>query len=142
MKTRAGFVVFGTHKDGLLDPMGTPFIDESIIQGAREALRARDIELVEWPIVLANKAEAREALSSMKKDDELDALIQFAGTWIWSGLMIAAVRDFASCGKPIILWTHSGSQGWRPVGGLVMHGTMLEVGIPHKFVYAAADDAE
>ena len=142
MKTRAGFVVFGTHKDGLLDPMGTPFIDEAIIQASREALTARDIELVEWPIVLANKAEAKEALTAMKKDDSIDALILFAGTWIWSGLMIAAVRDFATSGKPIILWTHSGSQGWRPVGGFVMHGTMLEVGIPHKFIYAAADEAE
>ena len=142
MKTKAGFVVFGTHKDGLLDPMGTPLIDQAIIDASKEALVARDIELVEWPIVLANKAEAKEALGAMKKDDSIDALILFAGTWIWSGLMIAAVRDFAASGKPIILWTHSGSQGWRPVGGLVMHGTMKEVGIPHKFVYAAADEAD
>ena len=39
-------------------------------EAAREALRARDIELVEWPIVLANKAEAREALTALKKDDD------------------------------------------------------------------------
>ena len=142
MKTRVGFVVFGTHKDGLLDPMGTPFIDEAIVRASEKALEERDVTLVKWPIILANKAEAKEALSAMKKDDDLDALVLFAGTWIWSGLMIAAVRDFASCGKPIILWTHPGSQGWRPVGGFVMHGTMLEVGIPHKFVYAAADEAE
>ena len=142
MRTKAGFVVFGTHKDGLLDPMGTPFIDQAIIDQSKEALKARDIELVEWPIILANKAEAKEALSAMKKDDSIDALVLFTGTWIWSGLMIAAVRDFASCGKPIILWTHAGSQGWRPVGGFVMHGTMLEVGIPHVFVYGGVDEPE
>ena len=142
MKSKAGFVVFGTHKDGLLDPMGTPFIDEKVIEASKAALRRRDVELAEWPIVLANKAEAREALQSFKKDDSIDALILCTGTWIWSGLMIAAVRDFASSGKPIVLWTHSGSQGWRPVGGFVMHGTMLEVGIPHLFVYASADEDE
>ena len=40
----------------------------------------------------------------------------------------------------MLIWTHPGSQGWRPVGGLVLHGGLLEVGIPHKFVYGAADD--
>ena len=34
-------------------------------------------------------------------------------------------------GKSVLIWTHPGSQGWRPVGGLVMHGVLLEVGIPH-----------
>jgi len=41
----------------------------------------------------------------------------------------------------VLIWTHPGSQGWRPVGGLVMHGALMEVGIRHKFVYGAADDA-
>ncbi|NLF26413.1 MAG: hypothetical protein GX592_00840 [Clostridiales bacterium] len=140
MKSKAGFVVFGTHKDGLLDPMGAPFIDEKLIENSKAALRRRDVELAEWPIVIANKAEAKEALQSFKKDDSIDALILCTGTWIWSGLMIAAVRDFAASGKPIVLWTHAGSQGWRPVGGFVMHGTLLEVGIPHLFVYASADE--
>ena len=43
-------------------------------------------------------------------------------------------------GKGIVLWTHPGSQGWRPVGGLVMHGALKEVGIPHRFVYGGYDD--
>ena len=43
-------------------------------------------------------------------------------------------------GKGVLIWTHPGSQGWRPVGGLVLHGALLEVGIDHKFVYGAADD--
>ena len=43
-------------------------------------------------------------------------------------------------GKGVLIWTHPGSQGWRPVGGLVLHGALLEVGIPHRFVYGAADD--
>jgi len=67
MKSKAGFVVFGTHKDGLLDPMGAPFIDEKLIENSKAALRRRDVELAEWPIVIANKAEAKEALQSFKR---------------------------------------------------------------------------
>ena len=140
LQSKAGFIVFGTHKDGLKDPMGVPFIDSRIIENQKKALVSRNVELVEWGTILATKAEAREAMAAMKKDDSIDALILCSGTWIWAGYMIAAIRDFSMTGKPIIIWTHSGSQGWRPVGGLVMHAALLEVGIPHKFVYAAADE--
>ena len=140
LKSKVGFIVYGTHKDGLNDPMGVPFIDGRIIENQKKAMIARNVELVEWDKVLATKAEAKEALGSMKKDDSIDALILVSGTWIWAGYMIAAIRDFAQSGKPIIIWTHTGSQGWRTVGGMVMHAALLEVGIPHKFVYAAVDE--
>ena len=31
IKPKVGFIVYGVHKDGLKDPMGTPFIDEAMI---------------------------------------------------------------------------------------------------------------
>ena len=31
IKPKVGFIVYGVHKDGLLDPMGTPFIDDKLI---------------------------------------------------------------------------------------------------------------
>ena len=55
--------------------------------------------------------------------------------------LVAALRDFAATGKGIVLRTNPGSQGWRPVCGLVMHGGLKEVGIPHRFVYGATDQA-
>jgi len=136
----AGFVVYGVHKDGLADPMGAPFIDEKIVARSREALRARGIQLRDHPIVIASKAEARAALDAMKKDDAVDCVILFSGTWVWAAQMVAAIRDFAMSGKAVLIWTHPGSQGWRPVGGLVMHGALMEVGIPHRFVYGPAED--
>ena len=39
IKAKIGFIVFGVHKDGLLDPMGAPFIDNKIVAGARKALK-------------------------------------------------------------------------------------------------------
>jgi L-fucose isomerase-like protein len=137
-----GFIVYGVHKDGLADPLGAPFIDERIAAASRAALRARGLRLVEYPLVVASKAEARAALAEMKKDDAVDAVVLFSGTWVWAAHLVGAVRDFAMSGKAVALWTHPGSQGWRPVGGLVMHGGLLEVGIPHRFVYGEAQDAE
>jgi hypothetical protein len=140
IRPTAGFIVYGVHKDGLKDPMGQPFIDDGLICRSKDALRARGIDLVEHDTILATKAEAWAALKRMKDDDRVDCVILYSGTWVWSAHMIAAVRDFAQSGKGLLLWTHPGSQGWRPVGGLVMHGALLEVGIPHVFVYGAHDD--
>jgi len=42
----------------------------------------------------------------------------------------------------MIIWTHPGSQGWRPVGGLVLHGALEEIGLKHRFVYGAFSDAD
>jgi hypothetical protein len=142
IKPTAGFIVFGVHKDGLQDPMGIPFIDQSIIDRSKAAVKQRGMNLVEHDTVIAGKDEAVSALGAMKKDDRVDCVILFSGTWVWAAHLIAAVRDFSLSGKGIILWTHPGSQGWRPVGGLVMHGALMEVGITHRFVYADAEEAE
>lgn len=140
IKAKVGFIVFGVHKDGLLDPMGTPFIDSELISNAKDALKKAGLELDEYETILATKKEAGECFSKYKKQDDIDAVILFSGTWVWSAHMIAAVRDFATTGKGIVLWTNPGSQGWRPVGGLVMQGAMKEIGIKHRFVYGRYDD--
>jgi len=140
LKPKVGFIVFGVHKDGLLDPMGTPFIDDSLIAAAKNALRAAGLELVEHDVILATKAEARACLAKFKKQDDVDAIVLFSGTWVWAAHLAAALRDFATTGKGIVLWTNPGSQGWRPVGGLVMHGALKEIGIPHRYVYGGFDD--
>ena len=137
---KVGFVVYGVHKDGLLDPMGVPFVDDRIVEEAKVALRDAGLELVEYDIVIASKREAKDCLSKYRKMDDVDAVILFSGTWVWAAHLIAAVRDFSFTGKGIVLWTNPGSQGWRPVGGLVMHGALKEVGIDHRFVYGSHDD--
>ena len=117
-----GFLVYGVHKDGLQDPMGQPFIDEGIVARSKKALTDRGVQLVEHDVVVATKDESREALKKMKDDDRIDGVVLFSGTWVWSAHMVAAIRDFAMSGKGVLIWTHPGSQGWRPVGGLVLHG--------------------
>lgn len=135
-----GFIVYGVHKDGLKDPMGTPLIDDEIISRSKKALRAQGLKLVEHKVVVATKEEARTALKKMKDDDKIDCVILFSGTWVWAAHLVGAIRDFSLTGKGLLIWTHPGSQGWRPVGGLVLRGGLLEIGVPHKFVYGAHDD--
>ena len=141
IKAKVGFIVYGVHKDGLKDPMGQPFIDDSIIEKARQALVEAGLELVVEDLVIASKQEARTCFSKLKKMDDLDALVLFSGTWVWAAHLVPALRDFSCSGKGILLWTNPGSQGWRPVGGLVMHGGLKEVGVPHRFVYGGYDDS-
>lgn len=140
IKTKVGFIVFGVHKDGLKDPMGMPFIDGKIVSEAKKALKNNGLDLVEYELVVASKKESKACFDKFKKMDDIDALVLFSGTWVWAAHMIAAVRDFASTGKGIVLWTNPGSQGWRPVGGLVMQGAFKEIGLKHRFVYGSYKD--
>jgi L-fucose isomerase-like protein len=140
IQPKVGFIVYGVHKDGLKDPMGVPFIDAAIVKRSREALAQAGLKIVEHDIVISTKEEARDAMKKMKADDRIDMVVLFSGTWVWAAHLAAAIRDFANSGKAVLLWTHPGSQGWRPVGGLVMHGGLLEIGVPHKFVYGEAQD--
>jgi len=137
-----GFIVYGVHKNGLKDPMGTPFIDDAIVKQAKRALVQAGLKLVEHGVVVASKDEARTAMKRMKSNDAVDMIVLFSGTWVWAAHLVGAIRDYAATGKAVLLWTHPGSQGWRPVGGLVMHGGLLEIGVPHKFVYGEAGDAD
>jgi L-arabinose isomerase len=141
IKPKVGFIVYGVHKDGLCDPMGTPFIDDTIIANARRALQDDGLELVEHPTILATRQEARECFARFKKMDDIDALVLFSGTWVWAAHLIGALRDFAFTGKGIVIWTVPGSQGWRPVGGLVVQGALKEIGLQHRFVYGSYEDA-
>src|SRR5580704_10737111 len=84
-------------------------------------------KVVEHDVTVASKAEAKAALKAMKSNEAVDAVILFSGTWVWAAHLVGAIRDFAATGKAVLLWTHDGSQGWRPVGGLVMHGGLLEI---------------
>lgn len=140
IRAKVGFIVYGVHKDGLPDPMGTPFIDESVVANAKKALINSGLDLVEHDLVIASKKESRACFDKFKKMNDVDALVLFSGTWVWAAHLIAAIRDYATTGKGILLWTNPGSQGWRPVGGLVMQGALKEVGIKHRFVYGSYND--
>ena len=142
IRAKVGFIVYGVHKDGLKDPMGEPFIDSKIVSEAKKALKDNGLELVEYELVIASKKESKDCFDKFKKMNDIDAIVLFSGTWVWAANMIAAVRDFASAGKGIILWTNPGSQGWRPVGGLVMQGAFKEIGIKHRFVYGSYKDPD
>src|SRR5260370_37141334 len=122
--------------------MGVPFIDGAIVNLSREGLDLAGRKGVEHNIVVATKDDARAGIKKMKDDEQIDMIVLFSGTWVWAAHLVGAIRDYATSGKAVLLWTHPGSQGWRPVGGLVMHGGLLEIGVSHRFVYGEADDSD
>ena len=136
-----GFIVYGVHKDGLTDPMGTPFVNDALIEESKKALTRSGMRLEVYPTVVASREEARAAMKQMKDCDQIDGVVLFSGTWVWAAHLVGAIRDYANSGKGLLLWTHPGSQGWRPVGGLVLHGGLLETGVQHKFIYGDSADA-
>ena len=140
LRPKIGFIVYGVHKDGLQDPLGQPFIDDALIAEAKQTLHTAGLELIEHDLIIASKQEAKECFSRFKKMDDVDGVVLFSGTWVWAAHLIAALRDYSLTGKGILLWTNPGSQGWRPVGGLVLQGALKEVGIKHRFVYGNYDD--
>ena len=93
IEPRVGFIVYGVHKDGLKDPMGEPFIDDSIVKRSKEALTRAGLKLVVHKTVIATKEEAVTALRSMKNDEEVDAVVLFSGTWVWAAHLAGAIRD-------------------------------------------------
>lgn len=141
IKPKIGFIVFGVHKDGLLDPMGKPFIDDDLIEKSKKALEKAGMDIVEHDVIIASKQEAGECLAKFKNMPDLDAIVLYSGTWIWAAHLIGALRDFSFSGKGIVIWTHPGSQGWRPVGGLVMHGALKEIDLKHRLVYGSWQEA-
>lgn len=142
IKPRIGFLIFGQHKDGTHTHVGGPHMDYLLFDKCKDAVRSYGIELVCEEVVIRDKDEAKAALRKFRIDDDLDGVILFSGTWVWSSNLIAAVREFAKTGKGIVLWTIPGSEGWRTVGGLVMHGAFNEIGIEHRFVYGNYDEPE
>jgi len=94
IRPKIAFVVYGVHKDGLVDPMGTPFIDDQLVADAKQSLRNAGVDLVEYDLIIASKSEARECLGKLKKMDDVDAVVLFSGTWVWSAHLIGPIRDY------------------------------------------------
>jgi len=137
---KVAFVVFGVHKDGVKDALGQPFIDEQVIENAKASLRKAGAELVVEDLILATKQESRACFSRLKMIPDLDAVVLFAGTWFWAAHLVGMLRDFTLTGKGLVLWVQPGSQGWRTVGGVELHGALMEVSIPHRYVYGDSGD--
>ena len=119
VRSKTAVVVYGVHKDGLKDPDGNLFIDYDLIAKSKAALKAQNIDLVEEELIIATKQEAKDILLPLAKDDSIDTLVLFSGTWVWAAHMIAAIREFAKTGKGIVIWTHDSGLApcWRSGSG-------------------------
>src|SRR5690606_21824263 len=93
-RLKVGFIVCASHKDGIKDPNGNEYVDSSLIADCQNQLKELGIDCIKYPIVVANKKEAKEAFMSFAKNDEVQSIIIFPGTWNWVGNLTAAIRQF------------------------------------------------
>ncbi len=77
LQPTVAFVTYGVHKDGLLDPLGKPFVDGEIVRGAREAFANAGVRLIEHSTVVATKAEALECMREYKHREDVDGVLLF-----------------------------------------------------------------
>jgi L-fucose isomerase-like protein len=141
-KLKTGFVVCASHKDGILDPQGRPYVDRELVNACQDSLMEWGIECVEYPVVVASKMEARAAFDAMLKNDQVQSIIIFPGTWSWVANLTAAIRHFSLSGKGILLWVYPGAQGWRTGSGLLLHGALKEINVKHTLIYGEKEDVQ
>jgi L-fucose isomerase len=103
---------------------------------ALDALKAAPLEVVAHEHVVSEIAEALQVVEGFL-DQDVDCMVMFIQTWNWADRVLQAAQRF---GRPIILWALPIPRLWS-IGGLaVTHGSMDEVGIPHKVVYGLPND--
>ena len=136
---KVGFIVFGVHKDGLLDPMGQPFIDAALVQAARRTLLAAGLELVEHDVIVATKQEARDCLNRFKKRDDVDRIVLFWALGLGRGSRCRAAR-FCHQRQGHTALDPPRLAGLAAGGRLGDDGAVKEIGVPHRFVYASCDE--
>ena len=134
---KVSFIPCGVHVD-VTDFFGRPFIDHKMLEKAVDSLRKEGLMVYEFKDFVRNKEDAIKAIESSEKED-VDCIILYAATWLWASEIVGALKLTS---KPVLIWTTPISQGWATGGAMVLHGTLDEVGIKHKFVYGFPDDPE
>lgn len=102
---------------------------------ALDALQAAPLDMVAHGRVVSEIDEAFRVVDHFLGED-VDCMVLFVQTWNWADRILQAAQRF---GRPIIMWALPIPRLWS-IGGLaVTHGSMDEVGIPHKVVYGLPD---
>ena len=100
LKTKVGFIVYGVHKDGLKILWGKN-LSRSGDCSLKTSVEGKGLELDEHDVIIATKKEAIQALSKYKK-----MTYRRNSTFSHMGMVShlpAAIRDFATSGKAIVI---------------------------------------
>jgi len=115
---------------------GQAWIQDEDTQIALRALQDTSLSIIAHDRVVS---EIDESLKVVERflDEDVDCMVIFVQTWNWADRILQAAQRF---GRPILLWAIPVPRLWS-IGGLsVTHGSMDEVGIPHKVIYGMPDE--
>ncbi len=110
---------------------GEDWIQDEDTRIALDALQAAPLDVIAHSRVVSEIDEGFRVVDRFLGED-VDCMVLFVQTWNWADRILQAAQRF---GRPIVLWALPIPRLWS-IGGLaVTHGSMDEVGIPHKVVY-------
>lgn len=98
--------------------------------------RRKDIEIIE------NKQLCLDTPSTLSTVKDLenkapDCILMIVGTWIYAPMVVTAAQNMK---VPFALWGIASEEAFSLVGAAIAHGSLDEVGIPHKYLYGSPDD--
>jgi L-fucose isomerase len=98
--------------------------------------RCKDIEIIE------NKQLCLDTLSTLSTARDLenkgsDCILMIGGTWIYAPMVITPAQNMKI---PFALWGIASEEAFSLVGAAIAHGSLDEVGIPHKYLYGSPDN--
>ena len=115
---------------------GQAWIQDEDTQIALRALQDTSLSIIAHDRVVSEIDESLKVIERFL-DEDVDCMVVFVQTWNWADRILQAAQRF---GRPILLWAIPVPRLWS-IGGLsVTHGSMDEVGIPHKVIYGMPDE--
>lgn len=79
-----------------------------------------------------------EVCTGIQRCADADTVVFLIGTWILANHIVDAVAELK---VPFVIWGMPEPVSFSSVGANVIHGTLDEMGIPHKMIYGMSEDA-
>ncbi|MBA7624953.1 hypothetical protein ES703_32373 [subsurface metagenome] len=111
---------------------------ENFHLAAINSLKKAGLDVVPHKDISLSTEETVSAARELR-DNGVDCLIYLIGTWVYPPMIVTATQEVR---MPFVLWAMADPQSFSLVGGGIVHGSLDEIGIKHKFVYGLPDDQE
>lgn len=78
--------------------------------------------------------ETRGAISVAKRIEKsgVDCLIMVIGTWTYASMVVTVAQNTH---LPFLIWSILSEKAFSLVGGAIIHGSLNEIGLFHKYIY-------
>lgn len=120
-----GFIVVADHRVGEL-------VDgQRILLRCVPALEAAGSRVVVWPQVVSSEQESVQAVRSLQAQG-VDCMLYYIA-WFFEAKVVATPAQLMP--MPCIIWSEPDPNTLSMIGMGVVHGSLDEIGVQHRFIY-------